>query len=171
MYDPAEGAMSSSEVRAGHQGGVPMRRLIALAAVVGLVFVLAVPAQAAPPIKKTVDNNLPGELCDGTVDLIEKGFIIVHEHKNGKVLENATYHLNVIYTDGDKELFYRDRGRDQVVETDTGFIVNVAGRSSFVDDDGFAHIGNFSWVVTLEPFSFELVYHAGQHVDICGYFD
>jgi hypothetical protein len=148
-----------------------MRRLVVLAAAVGLVFVLAVPAQAAPPVRITVDNYLPGELCDGTVDLIEKGFIIVHEHTKGKVLENNAYHLDVIYTDGEKELFYRDRGRDQVIATETGIIVNVAGRSSFVDDDGFAHIGNFSWIVTWEPFSVELVYHAGQHVDICGYFD
>ena len=148
-----------------------MRRLFALAVVVGMVFVLAVPAQAAKPTKEVIDNRYPGELCGGTVDLIETGFVIWHEHTNGKIAENNVYHLNVIYTDGEKELFYRDRGRDQLIYTDTGLIVNVAGRTSFVNDDGFAHIGNFSWIVTWEPFSVELVYHAGQHVDICGYFD
>ena len=147
-----------------------MRRLIALAAVTGLVFVLAIPAQAAPPVKIPVDNHHVGELCGGTVDLIETGWVSVHPHSNGKIAENNTYHLDVIYTDGTKELFYRDRGRDMVIETDTGFIVTVAGRSSFVDDDGFAHIGRFSWIVTLEPFSVDLIYHAGQHVDVCGYF-
>jgi|GEM_PF-6963751 len=148
-----------------------MRRLLSLGVVVGLLFVLTVPAQAAAPERIYKDNVLEGAACGGTVDIIETGWVLVHEHTNGKIAENSTYHLDVTYTDGEKSLFYRDRGRDQLTFTDDGLVVNVAGRSSFVDDDGYAHIGNFSWIVVWEPFSVELVYHAGRAVDICGYFE
>jgi hypothetical protein len=137
-----------------------------------LAMTVLVPAAVAvAPEKVVVDNLVEGGACGGTVDIIESGFIVFHGHRNGKILENNTYHLDVTFTDGEKELFYRDRGRDQITATEDGIVVNVAGRTSFVNDDGYAHIGNFSWVVVWEPFSVTLVYHGGQDVDICGYFD
>jgi hypothetical protein len=111
-----------------------MRRLIALAAAVGLLVVLAVPAQAAEPVKTYVDKTRVGAACGGTVDIIETGFIINNEHKNGKVLHNVTYHLDVIFTDGETEVLFRDRGGDRGVATEGGLEVHIAGRSSELFD-------------------------------------
>jgi len=127
--------------------------------------------QDAAPEKIYVDNVLENVACGGTVDIIETGFIVFHQHTNGKILENNTYHLNVTYTDGETEVFFRDRGRDQLTLIDGGLEVNVAGRTSFLYDEQNAHVGNLTFVIIFEPFSFETVINAGHDVDICGYFD
>ena len=148
-----------------------MRRLFALAAVVGMVFVMAIPAQAAKPVLYPVDDVQNDAACNETVDIIETGWVRVHPHTNGKIAENVTYHLDVTFTDGETEVFFRDRGRDQVIYTDTGLEINLAGRLSGLYDGENAHIGNMTLVITFgEPDLFEWTVNGGQDVNICGQF-
>lgn len=152
-----------------------MRRLLVIGAVVGMVFALSAPARADKPAKYDVDNVLVGAACGGTVDIIETGFVVYHPHTKGKILENSTYHLDVIYTDGETEIFFRDRGSDVVTITEDGLLaIKVAGRTSFLDSegpDGSAHIGNLTILIDFDPFSITTIDNGGQDVEICSLFD
>lgn len=152
-----------------------MRRLHVIGVVAGVVLALAAPVQADQPDKFEVAEVNEGVACGGTVDIVETGFVVYHPHKKGKVLENATYHLDVIYTDGETEIFFRDRGSDLVTITDDGLLaVKVAGRTSFLDSegpDGRAHIGNLTILIDLETWEVTTIDNGGHDVEICSHFD